>query len=334
MGSNYLDNPVFICGHRKGGTTMLINLFDGAKDAVVYPDDSGFFYMYYPRYDSSEYTRIEKSTRLADAIINENLKEVIDRNRCNEEERKRLYEKHKIFYQLVKEYKKENFNTKDILLHFIESFRKSFLPEMIEPKLWIEKTTSTEIYALELAQMFPNAKFIHIIRDPRDNWASLKSGWDKRYRYFNDDARRLKQSMFERGKLGMEFAKHNLEAIGTDRYRVIKFEDLTLNPEAVMRDLANFIGLVFSEKILVTTTFGFGWEGNNFEGMKTDKPSTINVNRWRERISEEDAKLIEYYFKDIMVHFGYQLLFKTKETQKAAIDHYKWFNFSTPYSAK
>ena len=38
---------------------MLVNLFDGAKDAVVFPDDSTFFYMYHPRYSSDQFTNEE-----------------------------------------------------------------------------------------------------------------------------------------------------------------------------------------------------------------------------------------------------------------------------------
>ena len=48
--------------------------------------------------------------------------------------------------------------------------------------MWVEKTTSSEFYATEIIKWFPNAKFIHLIRDPRDNFASLKSGWEERYK--------------------------------------------------------------------------------------------------------------------------------------------------------
>ena len=98
--------------------------------------------------------------------------------------------------------------------------------------------------------MFPNAKFIRLLRDPRDNWASLKSGWEKRYKDYNDDIRRLKQSMIERGRASMELAKYNKELIGKERYSVIRYEDITQNLEKEMRKLADFIGISFSEKLM------------------------------------------------------------------------------------
>lgn len=334
MEGNYLEHPVFICGHRKTGTTMVINLFDNAKDAVVYPDDSSFFYMYYPRYDTDKYTKEQKLERLADVVIKEILTEVIENAKCSDEEMKELYKSQAQFYQLVKNYDKQDFTTKEILPYFIESFRKSFYPENKCPKIWIEKTTSTEVYALDLIEIFPNAKFIHIVRDPRDNWASLKSGWDKRYKDFNDDLQRLMHSLLERGKLCMEFAKYNLEIIGEDRYKVIKYEEITKDLESFMHELAQFIGIDFDSNLLIPTTFGYSWFGNNFDGIQNVRPSDVNVNRWKERINEEEAQLVEYYFRDIMQFFNYKLEYEITQAQKAAVEHYKWYNFSTPFSAK
>ena len=43
-------NLLFITGHRKSGTTMFANLFDGHKDFLVYPSDLCLLYAYYPFY--------------------------------------------------------------------------------------------------------------------------------------------------------------------------------------------------------------------------------------------------------------------------------------------
>lgn len=333
MAENYLDKPVFICGHRKSGTTMLINLFDNASDAVVYPDDSGYFYLYYPQYEADSFTDTEKINRLAERIVETNLGDVIERNKCTEEEKNQLYQNSKNYQELIKSCDLSGFTTKEILPFFINAYKEAFVPNN-DPKVWIEKTTSTELYAGDLIKFFPNAKFIHMVRDPRDNWSSLKSGWDQRYKDFNDEINRLKHSMIERGKLGLEYAKYNEEIIGKEQYKVIKFEDFVVTPEDYMKELAEFIGIEFNKNLLIPTTFGYSWEGNNFDGIKNTKPSTVNVARWKERINTEDAQLMEYYFYDIMLRFGYEPVFPAEERQRAATEHYKWYNFSTPYSAK
>jgi len=329
---NYLENPVFICGHRKGGTTMLINLFDGSSDAIVYPDDSGLFYMYYPKYAKEEFSDSEKINRLANRVGDENLKEIIDDINCMDTDKEILLRKQRSFHNKLLKYNEIGFETKDILKYFIDSFQKSFFEKAIEPKVWIEKTTSTEIYAVEIAKWFKNAKFIHIVRDPRDNWASLKSGWEKRYTNYNDSINELMHSMIERGHLGLRMAKENQEILGVDKYSIIKYEDLTMNSEHHMRSLANFIGIEFNENLLNPTKFGFSWNGNNFDGIKNTKPSSINVNRWKKRITDEEAALIEYYFEDVMCDFGYELSYSKIKRQSAARNHYKWYNFSTKNS--
>ena len=332
---NYLDSPIFICGHRKGGTTMLINMLDNAKDAIVYPDDSSFFYLYYPRFESSQYTNREKISRIKDIIIDEVLYDIInDLNIDEKDKQELLVKKHEFGNNVIDDLKTCDFiNSKNILLTIIKNLQNTFYKNNT-PKVWIEKTTSTEIYALDLIKLFPNAKFVHVIRDPRDNWASLNSGWDQRYSKMNDDKQRVLHSMFERAKLGLEFAKNNQTILGKDKYHIIKYEDLTTQPEYYMKIIADFIGIDFNQNLLIPTTFGYSWQGNNFEGVKFKKASNKNVGRWKERIPKEEAMLIEYHFKDIMDHFGYERCYNLLETVNMAKEHYKWSNFSTPYSAK
>lgn len=333
MNDNYLDYPIFICGHRKTGTTLLVNLFDGAEDAVVFPDDSTFFYLYYPRYVEENYTNEEKKKRLVEVLLGEVHAKKVAKANCSAEEKTILEKQLEEYKEELNAYKGDDYSLKGVLTRFIKGYNDTFC-KIENPKCWIEKTTSTEIYALELAEIFPNAKFIHIIRDPRDNWASLSSGWEKRYQNFNDDLRRLKQSLIERGKLGLEMAKYNQETLGSEKYHVLKFEDLTYEPEKHMKSLANFIGIEYTKNLLYPSTFGFRWKGNNFDGIEHSGPSAVNVNKWKERITDFDAQLIEFHFRDIMNHFNYPTTFPLSECQKAASEHYKWFNFSTAYSAK
>lgn len=329
----YLEYPLFICGHRKAGTTLLINLFDGARDAVTFPDDSGFFYLYYPRYDVSEYSIGQKIDRLIGKVIDDHLQQILERPVCTKEQAEQLEQKRLELRSRLLGTLPESSSVQHILQHLFENFRQIFYPDITSPVRWIEKTTCTEIYAQDMLSIFPKAKFIQIIRDPRDNWASLKSGWDKYYKDFNDELNRLKQSMIERGRLCMEMAHYNLKTIGSDQYKVVRFEDLTADPERVMRDLTDFAGLKFTPDFLKPTIMRYPWKGNNFEGVSFTTPSDRNAGRWKQRITEQDAALMEFHFRDSMEHFGYEPVFSIKETQLAASNHYKWFNFSTPYSA-
>jgi len=323
---DYLGNPVFICGHRRSGTTLLINLLDSVDNAIVYPDDSGFFYMYYPLCEAMNGNEEDKVARLIDKVATENLGSLIEKQKCTIEKKNRLHDKQKIFISKLEKFDKKEFSTKDILKYFIKSFGEAFQSET-KPKFWVEKTTSSEIYATELKKWFPNAKFIHVVRDPRDIWASLMSGWKGRYSKYNETKNHLMHSMIERGVLGFEMAINNQAIIGRSNYYVVRYEDLTGNPNETMKNISKFMEIDFHENLLIPSTFGINWKGNNFSGDKFNGISTNNVEKWKSRITDTDAMLIEYYFSKVMKNFGYKAQFNLSECQQQAIEHYKWYNF-------
>ncbi len=323
----FLESPVFICGHRKSGTTLLLSLFDDHPELSVFPADSGFFYKYYPLCESNHFSLKDSLEVITNEIIGNFEQEY---NKLTDADRKKVNFDIKKFTSDFVSLAESKSTPEDMLACLMIAFHDNY--KHAGRKRWVEKTTSSEIYALDIADWFPDAKFIHLIRDPRDNWASLKSGWDVKYRRYNDSPQRLLQSLIERGKLGMEFAKHNQKILGDQRYKIIKFEELTNTPEGIMKDLCQFIGISFNEKLLKPTFLGVPWEGNNFDGLKFDSVSDVNAGRWNERIEENEAKLIEYYFADIMDHFGYRCEYTLKERVSAAKEQYKWHNYAQAFS--
>ncbi|MCD4761442.1 sulfotransferase, partial [bacterium] len=203
----FINDPIFLCGHRKAGTTMLLCLLDSHPELLVYPADSGFFYAYYPRAEEKKYSNKNK----IDTVINFCIKnlDLEIKNLSPKDKRNLTFSIDNFIKDFHKTLNKSDMSSKKILKAMIEAFAINTNQDINGIKYWVEKTTSTEIYATEIIKWFPRAKFIHLIRDPRDNWASLKSGWLKRYRHFNDSYLFLLQSMFERSKLGMEMAEHN-----------------------------------------------------------------------------------------------------------------------------
>ena len=74
-------------------------------------------------------------------------------------------------------------------------------------KYFLDRSSTSEVYAGEINKKFPNAMFIHNIRDPRDNYASLKSRWEKKLKHLSDtdSVEALRQSCISRGKLGFDY---------------------------------------------------------------------------------------------------------------------------------
>ena len=66
-------NFLFLGGHRKCGTTMLLNLLDGHPELCVYPTDITMLYAYFPTYEEGDFSPSEKKDRL-DAVIFDTLR--------------------------------------------------------------------------------------------------------------------------------------------------------------------------------------------------------------------------------------------------------------------
>ena len=324
------ENPIFIGGHRKSGTTMFLSLLDGHNELFTYPSESGFFYAFYPAYDDS-YSFDEKKKRVIDFIFRQ-LEDGVNKWLGDVKSKKFSFDELVAnFENRINGSKKTN---KDFLDAIIYAARQSLSINRENHKMWIEKTTSSEIYANDIFKWYPKAKFIHLLRDPRDNFGSIKSGWDKCYKNQFDSKQRLLQSLIDRSKLGMELAGINQKLFGKDRYLIVRFEDVVSKPQETLGMICEFLNINFDNSLMTPSFCGCPWTGNNYEGKTFDKISSINMNRWRERVDEHEAKVIEFYFRDLMPEYGYELAYSLEESADAASKHYKWFNYAQVYSLK
>ena len=320
---NWRNNPIFIGGHRKSGTTLIPCLFDGHSQVVSLPYDSGFFYGFYPVCNNKKLTESDKVDLAVKYLCKNDFVDQLKIAGKYKEIKKKLDLLEKIFRA---EFSSSTKTPKQALICFVKTFNKIFNDKENSPNNWLQKTTSSEIYAKEIFEWFPNAKFINIIRDPRDNFASLKSGWEKLYSLRTNDSRELIQSMIDRGKLCMELAKLNSKRFGKEKYMILKFEDLVSDPKKYLRKICNFIEINYDEKLLQPTVLGSHWKGNNLEEKNFNGISASNLNKWETRISDPEAHLIEFYFKDLMKHFNYQTKFDINQQTDAAVNHYNWYN--------
>ena len=69
-------------------------------------------------------------------------------------------------------------------------------------------------------------------------------------------------------------------------------------------------------------------QGNNY-GSENSDISTKNVNRWKERINDSEAKIIEFYFEREMKKYKYKISTKKIEKNISAITNfYEWTNYN------
>jgi len=315
-------HPVFLAGHRKSGTTMFLNLLDSHPELCVYPVDITVLYAYFPLFESSSYAPEERKKRVEKVVFKHLQKQEVITKQLD------VVKFRKAFGARMEG---KDYKTKDVIENLMLSYQEV---QGINPKAVkgsVIKETSVEIYAGEIFEWFPEAKFVHLIRDPRDNFAALKSGIDKLYKGYGDDAKTILHSLLERAHLGMKMADINVRRFGKERYKILRFEDLVAHPLKTLKGLCDFLEIGYNESLVTPTLLGQPTRGNNFEKMDFSKISGKNIGRWKERIDLREAMVIEFHFKELMERFDYKFCFSEAEQADAAADFYKWSNYKYHY---
>lgn len=159
----------------------------------------------------------------------------------------------------------------------------------------------------QLSALFPQAKFIHIIRDGRDtalstlDWANETKGPGKWGLWQSDPVGTC--ALWWRWQVSTgstEGAK-----LPADRYREIRYEDLVSQPERRLEELAEFLEIEYSEDM---SRFFVG-KTRQKPGLSAKSawiPPTKGLRDWRQQMSDEDALLFQELAGDWLERFAYE----------------------------
>jgi hypothetical protein len=106
------------------------------------------------------------------------------------------------------------------------------------PVIWGDKSPSYVTQVAYLATHFPSARFVHIVRDARDQALSSQTVWGK-------DPLRAAQRWADDVRSGLEQGR----SLGA-RHCWVRYEDLTGNAEGVIGQLCVFLGIGFVPSML------------------------------------------------------------------------------------
>ena len=316
------SRPIFLCGHRKSGTSMVLNLFDGHPALAAYPIDLALLYAYFPDFLKKHTTAADRRARLDRILFQEAETYLSKYDVADQIDLARIRSS---FHDGLSDSMLEA--PGELIAKLFAAFQGSYGPGPDAATALVAKETSIEIYATEILGWFPGARFIQVIRDPRDNFAALSAGVEKHYAKLGEGHNETLASLLHRARLGLKVGRLNEERFGSTRYRTVRFEDLVAEPEETMRSLADFAEIEFDPCLLRPTLLGQPTPGNNYDGTAMYRVNSSNVGRWRDRISDHDARIIEFYLSQEMSEFGYQIASSSDEQAEAAAEFYKWQNY-------
>jgi len=203
-----LDTPIFIVGCPRSGTTWLQRLVISHFDICGGPE-SGFFQQFWS--------------------VLENLRWIPSDNRD---------------LWLLEYWKKDVLQARIYSL-YLETFAAFVYRE--KGRVFCEKSPNHALRILDIHNLLPEAKFIHIIRDSRSTVASLLAasrGWGAGWApsTVRDASIQWHRHVSQARKQG--------QALGGEYYMEIHYEDLKQNTEQVLAKVYDFIGVECSEILL------------------------------------------------------------------------------------
>lgn len=290
---NFSTSPIFICGPMKSGTSLLTQLLDNHPDLLVMPGDSHYIH-HSGKWDRGQFDEI--SAFWLKRLINPTGKKPFwfigpDRSQLET-------------FLLYLQYFLSN-TSRDIFLCVIMAVdaanAKTSTPH--PKRYWVEKTPHNELDARELKSRFPNAKFLHILRDPLENIASLKR---------MSEIRNQNTTSFEYARLIRKLfraAEQNQVTFGRETYFTLKYEDLVADPERVLDAICGFLDISFHETLLEPTENGRPGISNSMfpENMVTGRVLDLSKQqRYKELLNKSELKdIVTIVYQDAM-RAGYQ----------------------------
>jgi hypothetical protein len=163
---------------------------------------------------------------------------------------------------------------------------------------WGDKTPGYVSYLPQLMTVFPDAQFVHVLRDGRDVVASLSEQvWGPERPVIGAIRWRRKVSAGRRAGARM----------GTDCYIELKLEDLIIDPETKVRELCDFLGEQFESNMLefparARTLFAEDDEVT----ARVRQPLTTGLRNWRSDMSVRDQRTVEALCHRQLVRLGYE----------------------------
>ena len=178
-------------------------------------------------------------------------------------------------------------------------------------ELVVEKSPRHALHAEFIRRLFPGARFLHVVRDPRDTVASLLAagrGWGSGWAPRNAiEAARLWREH-------MEAARRVSTPAGG--YREVRYEDLVAEPVAQLRGIVDWLGLDadarFCDDAVAACDINRLRDGANGKDMPLPGEKSPREffrkgapGGWRGELSRADVRIVEQLCGPLMQELGY-----------------------------
>ena len=180
-----------------------------------------------------------------------------------------------------------------------------------ELRYWGDKNNYYVGFIDELYTLFPDARFIQIVRDARDvatSYTSLQAEKGKS-QYYPNLPHDLKKIAIEWNENNSKIHR-SFQVIPNEQKYIIRYEDLVMEPQKRMMAICEFLGLDYSQKMLEYYKYNQKYyiEPEEFKAWKskTFQPIDSNeVKKYTTLLSVEEQAVIETWASESLKRYKY-----------------------------
>ena len=283
----------FVVGTARSGTTMLRQIIDSNPN-TIFPVESKLIIHLQKMYLNETTWTPEKINRLLDDLYKErNFKQFWNIDR-------------KIIKDKIAEIPLDELTFTLICKIVYLCFNSLYPKEKIS--LIGDKNPVFAIFVDLLLKIFPEAKFIHIVRDYRPNSLSNSLAFQKNDLPFFSAQWKLYNELIEKQK-----------KIFPNNFYTVRYEDLVSKPEKYVKEICAFIGIEYFPSMLdfhlLTSKTYKDKNIEGFERFHTGWQNPINTNKidaWRQKLTKDQIGIIEYISGGLGEKYGYEKLNSSK----------------------
>ena len=176
-----------------------------------------------------------------------------------------------------------------------------------ETKVVVEKTPENLVFSDWILKIFPDAYILHVIRDPRSIFPSLRNA---AYSWAPIHELPVAPNPIEVAKGWRSYIERGRQLSQmTDRYKEVHYEALSKNGSAELQKIYSWLNLPakpsFCEQVVEAGTI------DRLRKQKDFAPKGFfrkgSAEGWRDELSVSDKKVMEYLAGDLLEEMGYEL---------------------------
>lgn len=277
-----MNEPIFIVGMPRSGTTLLSLLLDAHSRLAITPE-THYFEKFWGK---------------------------CERRKCRSDERQ--FERFVRYFLSGSEVRAFGFSEveRDGLLDEILQGERSHravlgltaarYAQMRRKARWGEKTPGHALFVDRILDTFPEASILQIVRDPRDVALSLGKvpwGWGN----VVEVSRRWRRCV---GLMDLE------DRLTRDNYLAVRYEDVVREPEPTLAKICEFLHLPYEPAMISHTARArpnYDPDAEPWKRRSVEPIDPKNVRKWEREMPPREANLVAKIAGASMTRFGYEV---------------------------